>query len=166
MNRRRLSDILQTSAERERLRQAWSSTEAADDFAIIPAGEYVAEVTAGEYVTGRTNGTLGYKLTFRLIECDYAGRLLWYDIWLSAAALPLAKRDLGKLGVTDFDLLDRPLPPGIVCKLRVVVRRDDDGAERNRVKSFEVLRVEQPKPDPFAPKPSDLEHGDADRGAA
>ena len=159
--RKRLSDILQTSTDRDALRRKWVDTKAAADFAVIPAGEYVARIIDGECISGRTNGTPGYKLTFRVDEGEYIGRRFWNEIWLSDAALPMAKRDLGKLGVSDLDTLDRPLPPGIVCTVRVVVRRDDDGTERNQVKRFEVLRIDEPEADPFAPQDGD----DAEAGA-
>jgi hypothetical protein len=53
----------------------------------------------------------------------------------------MTKRDLAKLGVTSLDMLDRPLPAGIVCDVKVVLRVDDDGVERNRVVSFNVVEV-------------------------
>jgi hypothetical protein len=53
----------------------------------------------------------------------------------------MTKRDLAKLGVTSLDMLDRPLPVGIVCDVKVVLRVDDDGIERNRVLSFDVVEV-------------------------
>jgi hypothetical protein len=53
----------------------------------------------------------------------------------------MSKRDLSKLGVTTLDMLDRPLPAGIVCDVRVALRADDDGVERNRVSRFDVVEV-------------------------
>jgi hypothetical protein len=134
----------------------WRTTGAADDFGPLPPGEYVAVIDRGELTTVGTKGTPSYKLQFRVIEgpgksTDFVGRLLWDDIWLTPAALPQAKRDLGKLGVTDPQQLETAVPPGIVCKLRVVLRRDDDGVERNRVQRFDVLRIEAPESDPYAP---------------
>ena len=54
------------------------------------------------------------------------------------------------------------MPPGIVCKIRVVVRRDDDSAVFNAVRTFDVLRIEEVPPEPFAPDMSklDAEGGD------
>ena len=40
------------------------------------------------------------------------------------------------------------------------MRRDDDGNERNRVKSFEVIGLDEPEADPFAPEGD----GDSDLG--
>jgi len=55
--------------------------------------------------------------------------------------MPMTKRDLLKLGVTSMAMLERPLPSGKVCEVNVALRADDDGAERNRVVSFNVVAV-------------------------
>ena len=39
----------------------------------------------------------------------------------------MAKRDLGKLGVTEIEQLEQPLPLGIRCSVKLALRRDDDG---------------------------------------
>ena len=39
-----------------------------------------------------------------------------------------------------------------VCHVVAVLRRDDDGTERNAVKTYEVLGKDEPAADPFAPK--------------
>ena len=33
-----------------------------------------------------------------------------------------------------------------------IIRHDDDGIERNRVKTFDVVVINKPEPDAFAPK--------------
>ena len=156
--KRSLSDILHGDT-RDRLASAWNSTEAAADFAPLPAGEYTAHVASGEFHTSRTNATPGYQLTFRIAEGEHTGRQLRHDVWLTEAALPMAKRDLGKLGVTTLEQLDKPLPLGIRCRLRVALRKSDDGAEYNAVRSFEVVGIDSPEPDAFAP--DDEAEGDA-----
>lgn len=149
MPRKSLSDILR-AGDREKLASAWNNTEAAQDLAPLPPGDYLATIEAGEPFTAKT-GTGGYKLAFRIVEGEHTGRRFWHDVWLTEAALSMTKRDLAKIGVTSLDQLERPLPPGIVCTVKLVLRRDDDGAEFNRVKRFDVLRIESPTPDPFAP---------------
>lgn len=146
----RLSDIL-ANGNRAALSAAWASTEAADDFAPLPAGEYVAHVIAGELFTSRQNTTPGYKLAFKVSEGEHAGRQFWHDVWLTPAALPMAKRDLGKLGIVHLEQLEQPLPQGIKCKVKLALRRDDGGAEYNRVRSFDVIGIDTPEADPFAP---------------
>lgn len=148
--RKLLSDILHEGAQQS-LSRAWGKTQAAEDFAPLSAGEYVARIVGGELFTSRTKGTAGYKLTFRVVEGDHQGRQFWHDVWLTPTALPMAKRDLAKLGVTALEQLERPLPQGIRCKVKLVLRRGDDGTEYNRVRTFEVIGIDPPEVDPFAP---------------
>lgn len=150
MNRKSLLDILR-EGDRQNLARAWGDTQAAEDFAPLPAGEYVARIIGGELFTSRTKGTAGYKLTFKVVEGAYQGRQFWHDIWLTLPALPMAKRDLAKLGVTALEQLERPLPPGIRCRVKLALRQNDDGTEYNRVRSFEVIGIDPPEQDAFAP---------------
>ncbi|NLX12453.1 MAG: hypothetical protein GXY44_02215 [Phycisphaerales bacterium] len=60
----------------------------------------------------------------------------------------MTKRDLGKLGIHSLAQLEKPLPQGIRAQANVVLRRDDDGTEYNRVRSFKVIGVDE---DPYAP---------------
>lgn len=76
------------------------------------------------------------------------------DGW-TAAALPQTKRDLGKLGVTSLEQLETPLPKGIRCRVKLALRRDDDGNERNRVRTFEVVGIDKPTSDVFSPTDGD-----------
>jgi hypothetical protein len=164
--RKRLSDILSQSGK-ERIARVWDETKPADELRPLPAGTYRCCVLSGELSKAKT-GTVGYKITLEVLDGEHADRRLWHDIWLSEAALPLAKRDLLKLGIERLEQLDRPLPKGIFLSVRLALRRNDDGSEYNRVTGFDVIAVEPPEPDPFAPSPSP--NGEppsplADRGA-
>jgi hypothetical protein len=151
MTRKSLSDILR-EGDRQNLSRAWGETEAAEDFAPLPSGEYVARIVGAELFTAKTKGTAGYKLAFRVLEGDHQGRQFWHDVWLTPAAMPMAKRDLLKLGVTSLEQLERPLPPGIRCRVKLALRKDDDGNEYNRVKTFVVEGIDKPEQDAFAPQ--------------
>lgn len=144
----KLSDIL---GNRDSLAKAWVSTKAAEEFGPLPAGDYVAHVVSGELFPSRQNATPGYKLCFKVCEGEHAGRQFWHDVWLTDAALPMAKRDLGKLGISALEQLEQRLPQGIRCKVKLALRKDDTGAEHNRVRSFEMLGIDAPEVDPFAP---------------
>jgi hypothetical protein len=146
----KLTDIL-SNGTADRLREAWDTTAAAGELSPLPPGEYVAHIVAGILETGKMRGTPGYKLTFRVCEGEYTGRLFWHDVWLTEAALPMAKRDLAKLGVTSLDQLEQPLPRGIRCRCKLVLRRGDDGAEYNKVRTFTVVAIDPPEADAFAP---------------
>ncbi len=162
----RLSDILSNAGNDGNIRDTWDSTAAAGDFGPIPPGEYVARIVDGGVKQSRSNSTPGYSLSFEVIApAEFKGRKFWHDCWLTPAAMPQTKRDLGKLGVTSLEQLENPLPRFIRCKCKLALRRDDDGNESNRLKSFEVLGIDPPEADPFAPvtvespKPDDNDSG-------
>ena len=150
----RLSDILNGGAGN--FNDAWNSTAAAGDFGPLPKSVYICQATKGELEASRTNRTPGYKIEFTVIEGDYKGRKLWADLWLTAAALPASKRDLAKLGITSPAQMEQALPRWWRCIVTAVVRRGDDGIERNEVRGFDVVGIDKPEADPFAPPaPSD-----------
>jgi hypothetical protein len=155
----KLSNILAAGGYRgESLQTVWNSTPAADESLPLPTGEYVAMAERGELKSSQ-HGTPGYSLTFRIVNGEFAGRKLWLDCWLTPAAIPLTKRDLAKLDINDLAQLDDPLPQGYRCRLRVTLRRDDDGTERNRITRFDVLGIDPPTVDPFAPTAAPLPEG-------
>ena len=160
----KLSDIL-NNGDGERIRRKWNETEAADEFGPLPPGEYVAHIIDGDLEQSRSKGTPGYKLEFKVIEGEHSGRHFWHDVWLTEAALPQAKRDLGKLGVTDLSQLEQPLPRFIRVTAKVVLRRDDDGAEYNRVRRFDVVGLDEPEKDEFAPADDVTEAAGTDAAA-
>ena len=150
--KKNLSNVLAAATNRDLLRELWDQTKPADEFGKpLPRGEYVTHVEKGELFKARTKGTAGYKLTFGVAEGPHAGKKIWLDIWLTQKNLGNAKRDLGKLGVTSLNQLNHPLPPGIRCLVKLVLRKDDDGIEHNEVRSFEVVGIDAPEPNPFAP---------------
>jgi len=147
-----LSDILATGGGGDDLRDLWNNTDAAGELGPLPPGEYVADLVAGELETSRTKSTPGYKMTFTIVEpVEFVGRRFWHDCWLTPAALPQTKRDLAKIGVQSLDQLERPLPARMRCRVKLALRRDDDGNERNRIRGFEVVGIVLPEIDAFAP---------------
>jgi hypothetical protein len=69
----------------------------------------------------------------------------------------MAKRDLAKIGVKDLEQLEQPLPPGILIRGRLTLRRDDDGNESNRLVRFQCVGVEPG--DAFEPKDEGADQG-------
>jgi hypothetical protein len=138
--RRKLSDLFLGGAEKAA--DAWDKAAPAEEFKPLPPGEYDATIVRGELSTSR-KGTPGYKLSFEVTAGKHAGRRFWHDVWLTPAALPLAKRDLLKLGITEFKQLEQPLSARFRCRVKLVLRKQDDGTEYNRVKSFEVLDAQK-----------------------
>jgi hypothetical protein len=155
--RKKLSDILQGST-RETLAKQWQNTEAAKDLGPLPPGEYLFRILSGELFTSK-QGTPGYKLSLEVTEGEYEGRRCWHDVWLTPSALPMAKRDLGKIGVSNPEQLEQPLPSGILIRAKIALRKNDDGTEHNRVVRFEPAGIEpgdafEPPLDGDAPRPA------------
>ena len=158
MAKKLLTDILH-NGNGDNFRNSWNATAAADDFGPLPPGEYKVRILSGELFTSKRNSTPGYKLTCEVTEGDYEGRRLWLDFWLTPAALPMTKRDLAKIGVERPEQLEQPLPPGILLRVKVALRRDDDGNEINKVTRFEYVGVEPG--DAFEPKDGEGDDGPA-----
>jgi hypothetical protein len=135
------------------LEQRFDSAAAAADAGAIPPGVYRCLVSKGELHTSRSQ-TPGYRVTFLVEAGEHQGSRVFLDCWLTERALPMAKRDLQKLGVTSVRQMETPLPPGLVADVTVVRYVDDDQIERNRVRSFVIVdkRVD-PTADPDFPSP-------------
>ncbi|MFN3192289.1 MAG: DUF669 domain-containing protein [Aureliella sp.] len=153
----KLSDILRHQNGLADLESAFSERIATEDD-VLPGGNYTADITQGEAVESRTNGTPGYCLTFEVSEGDHKGRKLWHELWFTPKSVSRSRRDLQKLGVPIDSLekmltaLDCGLPAVFRCKVKLGVRKDDDGNERNQIRRFEVIEVVEPQPDDFAPE--------------
>jgi hypothetical protein len=152
--RKKLTDILSAAGNggSDWINDNWGDIPPAPDFGSpIPRGSYITHIVEGRLFNA-SRGTPGYKVTHEVIEGDHRGRRLWHDIWLTGAAKSAAVRDLAKLGITSKQQLEQPIPSRrIRCKVVVVIRKDDQEIERNEVRSFEVLGIDQPQQDPFAP---------------
>lgn len=129
----------------------FDSTTAADELRPLPRGTYTCRAMNGGLTTANS-GTRMYRVRFKVLEGEHAGRCLWKSWPLTPAALPYSKRELAKLGVISGDKLNAPLPPDeYVVRLGVVVRSGDDGVQRNEVRSIEFVRRDAPRKDPCAP---------------
>jgi len=81
----KLSDILASGGfGGDDFSKTWQDTEAAGEFRPLPPGEYVCHADRGELKTART-GTPSYCLTFKVIEGELSGRLVWLDLFLTPA---------------------------------------------------------------------------------
>ena len=114
----------------------------------IAEWRYRCRIASGELFNSKS-GTPGYKLKLVVLEGDHVDRVVWHDVWLSEPALPMAKRDLGKLGVTTLEQLERPLPDGIIVNAKLALRKNDDGRESNRVARLDLIAIQLPEPEPF-----------------
>jgi hypothetical protein len=156
-NNRKLSDILNGESMEELVRR-FEEVEAAPEFAPVPAGTYEVDFVEGQLCSSNS-GTTGYNCSFQVSNGEHAGRKIWHTFWLSESALPYTKRDLLKLGIRTLGQCEDPVPPGIFCTVKVGVRTEDDGTQRNRVTHIEAGGVRSdPTGDPdFSDPPSSSE---------
>jgi hypothetical protein len=165
MQRKSLSEILHAGSNAGNwIQNDWNAVAPAPEFAPLPPGKYIAHLVDKAFDTS-SRGTPGVKLTFAVVEGEHKGRKLWYDIWLTDAAAPQARRDLAKLGITNKAQLEFALSTDerIRCELRVVTWKGDDGDTFNVVRSFEAIGLDDVPRDPFAP-PADTSAPTADTG--
>jgi hypothetical protein len=151
--RKKLTDILRgADSGDDWINDDWGSIPPAPDFGVpVPRGHYITHIIDGALFNAGT-GSPGYKVTHEIIEGEHSGRRLWHDLWLTARAKRSAVRDLAKLGIHNKQQLEQPIPTRrIRCKVFVVVHEGDDGVKRNVVKSFDVLGIDPPQQDAFAP---------------
>ena len=126
------TDVLRDD-EWDDLARLYQETEAALDPEPLPAGDYEVHLVGGKLIRSNEKGTRGYRLAFEVVEGEYRGRRVWDTSWLTKDAMPTAKRKLAPLGIHSLDQLREPLPDNVFCKVKVVVRREDDGSLWNRV---------------------------------
>lgn len=127
----------------------------------LPAGWYACEFVRGGL--GQSNsGKQRYELRAKLTEGEHVGKLVFDDLYLTAAAWWKSKPILGKLGIDNPEKLRRDLPPGLIGRVRLVIE-DRDGIRRNKVCDLELTGrkptdvaapIGAPPVDPFAPAPS------------
>lgn len=154
MKTQNLSDILAgNNGGSDWINGNWSEIAPAPEFGPVPPGAYVAHLIDKTATTAR-KGTPSVKLTFGILEGEFKGRKLWYDIWLTDKNKANATRDFAKLGIQNREQIDLPLPRDkrIRCKLDVKLRRNDAGDFFNDVRSFTVVGVDAVEADPFAPE--------------
>jgi hypothetical protein len=77
---------------------------------LIPAGRYNVEIVASDLVATKANDGHYIKLTFSILDGDYAGRYIWANLNVdnpNPKAVEMAERDLKRictaLGVEEFE---------------------------------------------------------------
>lgn len=126
------TDVLRED-EWDDLARLYEETEAAPDPEPLPAGSYEVQLVHGKLIRSAEKATRGYRLTFEVVEGEYRGRRVWDTSWLTRDAMPTAKRKLAPLGIHSLDQLREPVSENLFCKVKITVRREDDGSLWNRV---------------------------------
>ena len=152
-SRQNLNDVLRGSFDETAAK--FDEAEAAPDRVVLPAGTYTASLESLEGRSSAKKGTPSVLATFRVTEGEHAGRLLWHDMYLTEAAIPMTKRDLGKFGITTLAQVAEPLAGRWIVSARVAERTDDDGNTRNEIRGFNPVNFEEFTTDDPAFPPQD-----------
>ncbi|MBW7863583.1 MAG: hypothetical protein H3C30_04110 [Candidatus Hydrogenedentes bacterium] len=139
-------------ANRAGLAADFDGAKPAEILAPLPAGEYQARAVDARLDESR-RGTPFYGMRLEIASGEHIGRRLVAKWYLSGAALPYSRRDLAALGLTSFAMLERGAVPAGLVRLRVALRRGDDGSMFNEVRAVLPMGNEA-KPAPVAPAPA------------
>lgn len=160
--RKSFSTMLTSNLEVESVLAAFDKAEAAAELGPLPLGSYVAVAESSEMRESR-NGHPCLKVRFRVVEGEYQNRCYWHPFYLSEKAIAYTKRDLQKLGIRNGEQLQAGVSRNrYVCRLELVVHVEDDGSEKNQMKSFAVIREQTPEPNPYDPEVTDA-NGEGER---
>jgi hypothetical protein len=110
-------------------------------FDVLPKGVYPFVVDNAEYKISQSGGNPMISLTLEIEEGDFKGRKLFTHVVFSPKAMPMAKRTIARLGLSQ--LLEGPFNPeeaadlfiGARGRARVTVEKHE-GDDTNRVKAI------------------------------
>ncbi len=138
-----------------------AEVEPQQSFEPLPAGVYIAEITDSEIVATKAGTGQMLKLTWKVLDGQYSGRLI-FDRLNIANANPKAEetgqRQLSALchSVGVLQLKDTAQLHALPCSVRVAVRKDETGqyGDQNEVKGYSTLpgQPAAPKAPPAPPK--------------
>lgn len=129
------------------------------EFSPLPAGVYVAQVVESD-VKQTKNGTGHYlQLTWKVLDGQHAGRLVFDRLNIANAnetAQKIGQQQLSQLchAVGVMQLQDSQQLHQRPCRIKIVVRKDDQYGDSNEVKGYEaVAGMAAPAVPAFVPPP-------------
>lgn len=129
-----------------------------DSYAALPSGNYIAQVERSE-VKNTKDGTGSYlSLGFKVIDGDYAGRVLFGNITLTnknSQAQEIGRKQLIKLSTACGlgHLQDSEQLHGIPVMIRVSDSRVYEGEKQNDIKDYKPVQATAPSQPAFTPPP-------------
>lgn len=114
-----------------------------DRYELIPAGNYIAEINRSEIKENRTGSGNRLSLGFKIIDGEYAGRLVFQDITLrntNPVAQKIGREQMAQLGHAcgKRNIGDSTELHGIPIEIKVAIRQDKTGQydDQNEIKKF------------------------------
>lgn len=94
----------------------------------LPTGEYECEATRGETFTSK-GGHPGYKITWQVQSGEHKGRLIFQDLYFTAAAKNITNGHLVAMNVATLQDLEDSIP-GLVCNVKVSKKANFNDVEK------------------------------------
>lgn len=139
-----------------------SAVEPAQDFAPVPAGEYLAIIIDSELKPTRNGAGEYLALTHQIIDGEFKGRMIWANLNIvnhNEVAQRIAQQQLSAIchavgqtqAITDSEQLhNRPM----VIRVEFVPANDEKGwRAKNEIKAWKAPATAQ-APAPAAPRPA------------
>ncbi|OOS03247.1 Protein of unknown function [Moraxella cuniculi DSM 21768] len=129
-----------------------------DSYAALPSGNYIAQVERSEVKTTK-DGTGSYlSLGFKVIDGEYAGRVLFGNITLTnknSQAQEIGRKQLIKLSTACGlgHLQDSEQLHGIPVMIKVSDSRVYEGEKQNDIKDYKAVQASAPSQPSFTPPP-------------
>lgn len=130
-----------------------------DSYAALPSGNYIAQVERSEVKTTK-DGTGSYlSLGFKVIDGEYAGRVLFGNITLTnknSQAQEIGRKQLIKLSTACGlgHLQDSEQLHGIPVMIKVSDSRVYEGEKQNDIKDYKAVQATVSSQPAFTPPPS------------
>lgn len=129
-----------------------------DSYAALPSGNYIAQVERSEVKTTK-DGTGSYlSLGFKVIDGEYAGRVLFGNITLTnknSQAQEIGRKQLIKLSTACGlgHLQDSEQLHGIPVMIKVSDSRVYEGEKQNDIKDYKAVQATASSQPSFTPPP-------------
>lgn len=154
-----MSNFLDFNFTQEELNEAQK-----DEFALIPKGEYTAEITRSEIKDfhWQNSGAVGKSLSlmFRIIDGEYAGRVIWDNPQLSNSEFDgfveqgqkRIKQIAGAVGITNLNDSTQLHDVPMTIQLGIEIDKNGQYDDKNIIKK--VIPLKGAAPNRFTAKPT------------
>ena len=120
-----------------------NQVEPAKDFSPLPSGDYVAAIVDSSMATTQAGTGQYLKLEIQILEGQYQGRKLWENLNLqnpSAQAVEIARGTLSAICRATGIMTPRDSAElhNIPMRVKVAIKKGNDGEVRNRITKFEA----------------------------
>ncbi len=128
------------------------------EFSPIPAGVYAAQVVESDVKPTKTGSGHYLQLTWKILDGQHAGRLVFDRLNIAnqnETAQKIGQQQLSQLchAVGVLQLQDSQQLHARPCRIKVVVRKDDQYGDGNEVKGYEAVTGTAPAAPSFMPPP-------------